>query len=119
MIHLFEVYYGSTQLEYIREYAPFVSVLMDSHASTDRLIKMENNLEGMHLSDARTGITIAAEGSNTFCIPVVSGIIGSLAEKMLPVGSLTRDNLMISITLPDQIDLITQVVTTVREVSKL
>ncbi len=40
VIHLLEVYYGSTQLEYIREYAPLVSVLMDSQASTDREIKM-------------------------------------------------------------------------------
>ncbi len=36
VINLLEVYYGSTQLEYTREYASLVSVLMDSQASSDR-----------------------------------------------------------------------------------
>ena len=46
-IQLFELYYGSTQLEYIWEYAPLVSVLMDSQASTDRVIRNGNILEGL------------------------------------------------------------------------
>ena len=55
------------------------------------------------MSDSRTGITIASEVPKTFCIPMVSGIIGLLAENMLPVGALTRDNLRISITLDEEV----------------
>ena len=40
VINLLEVYYGSTQLEYTREYASLVSVLIDSQASSDREKKM-------------------------------------------------------------------------------
>ena len=75
VISLFEIYTGSVELKYCREYAQVVSVLMYSHASTDREIKNENILERMHLADYRIGITIAANGSKTFCIPLVSGII--------------------------------------------
>jgi len=81
---------------------------MDSHASSDREIKNGNILEGMHASNSRTGVNINADTSKTFCIPLVSGIIGSMAEKMLPVGAITRDNLKVSITLADTLDLIAQ-----------
>ena len=110
VINLLEVYYGSTQLEYTREYASLVSVLMDSQASSDRELKNGNILEG--ITATRTGDTIIANvggtASETYCIPLVSGIIGSLAEKMLPVGALTRDNMKVSITLADQLDLLAQ-----------
>ena len=110
VINLLEVYYGSTQLEYTREYASLVSVLMDSQASSDREVKNGNILEGITAS--RTGETLVANAtgtaSETYCIPLVSGILGSLAEKMLPVGALTRDNMKVSITLADQLDLLAQ-----------
>ncbi len=96
VFQLLEVYYGSTQLEYIREYAPLLSVIMDSQASSDREIKNGNILEGMDKTSSRTGVTILTTkglDSMVFCVPIVSGIIGSLAEKMLPVGAMTRDNL--------------------------
>jgi hypothetical protein len=101
VISMLEVMSGSVQLEYIREYALLLSVLMDSQASTDREIKNGNIFEGMDPDNSRTGIAIAVDGSKTFCIPLVSGIIGSMVVKMLPVGALTRDNMKISITLAD------------------
>ena len=104
VIHLLETYYGSTQLEYVREYAPLVAALVDSQANTDREIKNATILEG-NSGTTRTGTTIAAAGSRVFCIPLLSGLIGSLAEKMLPVGSMTRDNLKFSLTLADLHDI--------------
>jgi hypothetical protein len=68
---------------------------MDSQASSDRELKNGNILEGMDETDLRTGVTIlTGEGvdSRVFCIPLVSGIIGPLAENILPVGAMTRDN---------------------------
>ena len=117
VIHLLEVYYGSTQLEYIREYAPLVSVLMDSQASSDRETRNGSILEG--ITTTRVGDTILANASETYCIPLVSGIIGSMAEKMLPVGALTRDNMKVSITLADHLDLMTQANATTWKVSDL
>jgi hypothetical protein len=110
IINLLEVYYGSQQLTYTREYAALVSALMDSQASSDRILKNGDILEGV--AGIRTGDTITAVNdvttSATYCIPLVCGIIGSLAEKMLPVGALTRDNLKVSITLADHLDLLAQ-----------
>ncbi len=62
----------------------------------------------MHAATSRTDVNIDADTSKTFCIPLVSGIIGSMAEKTLPVGALTRDNMKVSITIADQLDLIAQ-----------
>ena len=110
VINLLEVYYGSTHLSYTREYVALVSLLMDSQASSDREIKNGNILEG--ISGTRAGATINANASETYCIPFVCGIIGSMAENMLPVGALTRDNMKVSITLADQLDLMTQAAAT-------
>ena len=103
VINLLECYYGSTQLEYIREYASLVSVLMDTQADSDRELRNGSILEGIESS--RSGTTIEPQAEQTFCIPLVSGVLGSLAERMLPVGSMTRDNLKFSITLADQNDI--------------
>ena len=103
-IHLLECYYGSTQLEYVREYGSLVAALMDTQATTDRENKNGTILEG-NSGTSRTGTTISAEGDATFCVPLVSGVIGSLAEKMLPVGAMTRDNLKFSLTLADLHDI--------------
>ena len=104
-IHLLEAYYGSTQLEYVREYSGLVNTLMDSQQNTDRETKNGSILEGFHGTNLRTGESIGPAGTRIFCIPLLSGVVGSLAEKMLPVGSLTRDNLKLSLTLADTNDL--------------
>ena len=103
-IELLECYYGSTQLEYIRGYSGLVTALIDSQGTTDRAIKNATILEGGSTT-ARVGVTINGNTSKTFCIPIVSGILGTLAEKMLPVGSMSRDNLRFSVTLADLADL--------------
>jgi hypothetical protein len=108
VINLLEVYYGSHQLEYSREYSALASVLMDSQASSDREFKNGNVPKG--ITTTRTGDDINANATGdalaTYCIPLVSGIIGSLAEKMLPVGALARDNKKVSITLADHLYLL-------------
>jgi hypothetical protein len=109
-IHLREVYYGRTQLEYIREYAPLFSVLMDSQASSDLETRNGSILEGT--TSTRSGDTFLANASNTHCIPLVSGIVGSMAENTLPIGALTRDPMKVSITLADHLDLLTQAIAT-------
>jgi hypothetical protein len=106
-ISLFEIYMGSTQLEYVRDYSSVVQVLMDSQAGTDRFFKNGNILEGMHATALQTGDTIDAAGIKTYCVSLVSGIIGSMVEKMLLVGAITRDNMKVSITLADKHDLTT------------
>jgi len=60
-------------------------------------------------TNSSTGVTIRLTGdgvnSRVFCVPLVSGIIGSLAEKMLPVGAMTRDNLKVSLIVGDSLNL--------------
>ena len=102
-VQLLELYYGSTQLEYINQYNALVTALLDTQATNSRSLSTAPIAEGS--SGTRAGVTIAGNGSLTVCIPLVSGIIGSLAEKMLPVGMMTRDNLRLSITLPQKNDL--------------
>jgi len=78
---------------------------MDSQASTDRELKNGTVYEGMSATGSRTDITIASATSKTFCIPLVSGLIGSLAENDLPVCAMTRDNLKVSLTLADNLNI--------------
>ena len=102
-IQLLEIYYGSTQLEYINQYNALVTALLDTQSTSGRTKHQGEITEGA--SDVRAGVSIAGNGSITVCIPLVSGIIGSLAEKYLPVGMMTRDNLRLSLTLPQKNDL--------------
>jgi hypothetical protein len=81
---------------------------VDSQASSDRELQNGNFLEGMDETDSRTGVTILTRNgvdSMVFCVSLVSGIIGSLAENLLPVGLMTRDNLKVSLTLTDSLNL--------------
>ena len=66
IFHLLEVYYGSSQLEYCREYGPLVSMLMETQASSDRESKNGNTLEGMNKTSSRTGNTIIATISRSY-----------------------------------------------------
>jgi hypothetical protein len=109
-IHLLEVYYSSTQLEYTRDYNSLVSVLMDSQAFFYRELKNGTVLKDV--TTTRSSDINLKETSRTYCIPSVSVVIGSMAEKMFAVGSLTLDNLNVSITLADHLDLMVQVPTT-------
>ena len=47
-------------------------------------------------------------GSKTYHVSLVCGIISNMAEKMLPVGAITRDNMKVSITLADKHDATTE-----------
>jgi hypothetical protein len=88
-----------------------VSILMDFQATSDREVKNGNILEGIKAT--RTGDTIVANAvgnaSETYCIPLVCGIVRSMAKNMLPAGALARDNLKVSITLADHLDLLAQI----------
>jgi len=104
VIRLLEVYYGSTQLEYINEYGSIVTALIDSQADITRESRSGTILEGV-ANASRAGATVAANSNSTFCLPLVSGIVGSMTQKLLPVGSMTRDNLRLSLTLADLHDI--------------
>jgi len=82
-----------------------MKVLIDSQASTDRLLNNGNILEGMDDATARLGAEIHLVESRTYCLPILPGIIGMTTERMLPVGALTRNNLKFFITLTDKLDL--------------
>ena len=110
-IELLEVFYGSTNLEYIRGYSALATTLIDCQGNTDRYSKAGTILEGM-TDTVREGTTISKPAAanapkigKTFCIPLISGVIGTLAEKMLPTGAMTRDSLRVSLTLANVADI--------------
>ena len=79
---------GSRVLETINEYNVLYHMLYDTQSNCDNNLHSSNILEGMHASSDRTGAEITCSKSY-YCIPLMSGVIGSLADKMLPTGFMT------------------------------
>lgn len=103
----FTVLSGGQILEDISEYGNLAHILLDAQVApisrqtqgnillgcgTDAALNTQNVLRG--------GVTIAANGSAVFCLPLVSGFFGNLS-KYLPVGAIQND-LRVEIGLQNQ-----------------
>lgn len=79
---------GSQVLETIQDYNVLYHALFDTQSNCDNSFHSSNILEGMHATTDRTGNAIATT-KTYFCIPLISGVLGTLASKMLPTGFMT------------------------------
>ena len=86
---------GGAVLEDIVEYGNMVQLYMDNGMGTDKRQSDGNMLLGTASTTGgiiRNGIVIPAGTSYNFCIPIVSGILGSQGStKYLPVGAILSD----------------------------
>lgn len=99
---------GGRLLEYLNEYGQLVSLIMDAGGvELDGRATALNILMGTYMSEVTAGNTtirggktwgigtttvssteIARNTTTTFAMPIISGILGSLAEKYLPINDL-------------------------------
>lgn len=89
---------GSSVLEDVGDYNVLAAMIADCQSSEDRRIYTGTILEGA--GGARTGAVVSASGSETYAIPLLSGVVGTLAHKMLPVGMM-NNALVLELTLAD------------------
>lgn len=95
-----EVYHGSNLLEQISEYHVLATLLKDITSGADNQLTVGNALEGVgataRVGEALVGINSTPDPDTpavprVFTIQLLSGLIGGLQEKYLPVGELVGD----------------------------
>jgi hypothetical protein len=91
-----DVFHGSNLLETCQSYAPLYSYLTDFQMTASAKQGLStmygfNKSSGTQTSLARSGLNIYGGQSLTFCIPILSGLIGLGADKMVPIGALNDD----------------------------
>ena len=109
-IQRLELYHGSNLLEQISEYNVLAHVLKDIGSGLDHRISVGSALEGSSIGDNRTGGAVPAgagtplvPGERVFVVQLLSGLIGGLQDKYLPVGAMVGD-LRLELTLAGVID---------------
>jgi len=86
---------GSMLLETIQNYNILYNYLLDFQMNAASSFGLSSSL-GTGISPTnsiteRSGNTIPGGGRLTVCIPILSGVIGTLADKCLPLGKLSSD----------------------------
>ena len=99
----FELYHGSQLLESIREYGALYTLWQDMVGSVEAMKHTGNLLEGCSDTFERQGMTLNGGAEITLCIPLLSGIIGSMQSKYLPTGDMHGD-LRVELTLANAND---------------
>ncbi len=92
VINRLDVFHGSNLLETIQAYNVLANYILDMQASQSQRTGL-SNIYGFNASGDRFGASIASNASKfqTFCMPIFSGVVGVLADKMLPIGMLSDD----------------------------
>ena len=83
---------GGGVLENVEEYNALVQALIDTSVSETQLVLGGSIAEG-YLQSVNGG------ASRVFCLPLVSGVLGTLQQKYLPVGAMARTHLVLELTL--------------------
>ena len=90
IINRLDVFHGSNLLETIQTYNILSNYILDMQASLSQRIGL-SNIYGFDTSGDRSGISFATGAQQTFCLPIFSGVVGVLNDKMLPIGILADD----------------------------
>ena len=90
MINRLDVFHGSNLLETIQTYNILSSYIFDMQLSTSNKISLAN-IYGNDTDGDRQGVSFSAGAQRTFCLPIFSGVVGVLNDKMLPLGLLADD----------------------------
>lgn len=94
---------GSSVLETIGDYNALSMLLTDVQGTSARSLYSGNVLEGSSATTVRTGDSISGGETRTFAVPLVSGILGVLLDKYLPLGMM-NNSLLLELTLADSAD---------------
>lgn len=85
IIQRLDVYHGSNMLESVQDYGVLMSYLTDFQLNTSQRAGLET---AYGTTSNRQGVVLAGGGTvqKTFCMPILSGVVGCLNEKMLPLS---------------------------------
>jgi len=84
---------GSILLETIQQYNVLYNYMLDFQmnvGSSTGLSAMLGTSPVINVAP-RNGTSVAASGRITICLPILSGVVGTLADKCLPLGKLASD----------------------------
>ena len=97
MINRLDVFHGSNLLETIQTYNILSSYILDMQLSQSQKLSLAhmygfNETIANNSTGDRQGTSLeTAGGQQTFCLPIFSGVVGVLSNKMLPIGLLADD----------------------------
>ena len=91
LISRLEIYHGANLLEQISDYNVLAHILKDIQSGSDHQLCVGAALEGINSTGSRVGETINSGANRVFSIQLLSGIVGGLQEKYVPVGELAGD----------------------------
>jgi hypothetical protein len=89
-----DIIHGSNRLESISNYGLLANFLLDCQTNIGESIGLGGILG---TGSSRVGVDINATERKSFCLPVISGCIGTMAEKFWPLS--TSDDLRVEFTL--------------------
>ena len=90
MINRLDVFHGSNLLETIQTYNILSAYILDMQVSASQRVSL-SNIYGFNNTTDRRGVELLQGDQQTFCLPIFSGIVGVLNDKMLPIGLLADD----------------------------
>lgn len=100
LIESLELYHGSQLCEQLRGYPALMALVKDFSGNQN----VSAMLEGMHETTERTGATIAASGGTiTVCLPLLSGIIGTMSPYFFPSYACSTGDLRLELTLASNV----------------
>ena len=85
-----DIFHGSNLLESIQQMNVLYTYLLDFQLDVGTRQSLSNTF-GTSFGTSRDGLSIDASKKLTFCIPLLSGVVGMLLDKYLPVGQLADD----------------------------
>lgn len=120
IISRLDIYHASNLIESITDYNVLASLLFDFSCGSDTWFSTCNVMMGSSSATNRQGLAVAAAASATVCLPLISGVVGTLADKYLPLGEMSGGDLRLEITLAsDDVGLVNAVDGTVMTVSEV
>lgn len=102
-----DVFHASNLLESVQQINVLYSYLFDMSITASQKSGLSTIFGSSITNNSRAGYQIAASTATvnsqaTFCVPILSGVFGLGADKMLPVGML-NDDVRVELTLETQI----------------
>ena len=91
VINRLDVFHGSNLLETIQTYNILSAYILDMQLSQSQKLALSNIYGFNGAAATRQGITLGPSDQQTFCLPIFSGVVGVLNDKMLPIGLLADD----------------------------
>ena len=91
-INRLDVFHSSNALESIQQYNVLYNAITDMQCSQAQKVGLQNSFGFGLDATGRNGADLSGNlTKQTFCVPLLSGVVGTLIDKMLPLHALNDD----------------------------